>query len=73
MEIQEITFYYLYEGTKQVEVSFRLTSDSEDEIRNDTINLQEAKEFGYDLIEESFNFFIDEEIYKKDEIIIKGI
>ena len=49
MEIQEITFYYLYEGTKQVEVSFRLTSDSEDEIRNDTINLQEAKEFGYDL------------------------
>jgi hypothetical protein len=67
MEIQEITFYYLYEGTKQVEVSFRLTSDSEDEIRNDTINLQEAKEFGYDLIEESFNFFIDEDDIEEED------
>ena len=57
MEIQEIVSYYLYEDTKRVEVSFRLTTDSEDEIRNDVINLDESKEFGYNLIQESTDFF----------------
>jgi hypothetical protein len=67
MEIQEITFFYLYEGTKQIEVSFRLTTDSEDEIRNDVINLGEAKEFGYDLIQEPLYFYDDNEEFEEDE------
>jgi hypothetical protein len=57
MEIQEIVNYYLYEDTKRLEVSFRLTSDSEDEIRNDIINLDEAEEFGYELVKDSLSFF----------------
>lgn len=72
MEIQEIVSYYLYEDTKRLEVSFRLVIDSEDEIRNDVINLDESKEFGYNLIQESTDFFSfddeDELDFDEDEL-----
>ena len=68
MEIQELVSYYLYEDTKRVEVSFRFTTDSENEIRNDIINLDESKEFGYELIEESTDFFnFDDEDFDEDD------
>lgn len=68
MEIQEIVSYYLYEDTKRVEVSFRLTTDSEDEIRNDVINLDDSKEFGYNLIQESTDFFnFDDDDFDEDD------
>ena len=68
MEIQEIVSYYLYEDTKRVEVSFRFTTDSEDEIRNDVINLDDSKEFGYELIQESTDFFnFDDDDFDEDE------
>jgi hypothetical protein len=35
--------------------------DSEDEVRNDTISLKEAKDFGYNLLTESFDFFDDDD------------
>jgi hypothetical protein len=49
--------YYLYEDTKRIEVEFRLSLDSEDEVRNDIINLEEAEDFGYNLIENNNDFF----------------
>jgi hypothetical protein len=57
MEVVDIVSYYVYEDTKRIEVSFRLNTDSEDEMRNDIINLDESKEYGYALIEENFDFF----------------
>lgn len=57
MEIVELISYYIYEDTKRIEISFRLNIDSEDEMRSDIINLDESKEYGYTLIEESFDFF----------------
>jgi hypothetical protein len=57
MEIRELVSYYLYEDTKRIEVEFRLTLDSEDEVRNDIINLEEAEDFGYNLIEDNKDFF----------------
>jgi hypothetical protein len=57
MEVIEIVSYYLYEDTKRLEITFRTFTDSEDEVRNDIINLDYAKEFGYDLISESLSFF----------------
>jgi hypothetical protein len=57
MEIRELVSYYLYEDTKRIEVEFRLTLDSEDEVRNDIINLDEAEDFGYNLIEDNKDFF----------------
>jgi hypothetical protein len=62
MEIQEIVSYYLFEDSRKVEVSFRLTTDSEDEIRNDIVDVDEAKDFGYILIEEELDdLFIDDD------------
>jgi len=57
MEIQEIVDYYIYEDTKRLEVSFRLTYDSDDVVRNDIVNLDEAEEFGYELISDTLSFF----------------
>ena len=66
MEVREIISYYIYEDTKRMEITFRLTIDSEDEVRNDIINLDDSKEFGYNLIEESYDFF-DMSDYEDDE------
>jgi len=57
MEIQELVSYYLFEDTKRIEISFRLSSDSDDEIRNDIVDLNEAKDFGYDLVDDTNDFF----------------
>jgi hypothetical protein len=67
MEIKEILSYYFDQDTKRMDVSFRLTIDSEDEIRNDILKLEEAKEFGYDIVTEEDNFFdFDEEENDED-------
>lgn len=73
MEIQEIVSYYLYEETKRIEVSFRLTTDSEDEIRNDVINLDDSKEFGYNLIQESTDFFNFDDDFDEDDSDFQSI
>lgn len=77
MEIQEIVSYYLFEDSRKVEVSFRLTIDSEDEIRNDIIDVDEAKDFGYILIEEEIDdLFIDDddsEFYDDEFITVDEI
>lgn len=77
MEIQEIVSYYLFEDSRKVEVSFRLTIDSEDEIRNDIIDVDEAKDFGYILIEEELDdLFIDDddsEFYDDEFITVDEI
>jgi hypothetical protein len=71
MEIRELVTYYIYEDTKRIEVTFRLTLDSEDEVRNDIINLEEAEEFGYKLINDNNDFFQfdDEEEEDFDDFI----
>jgi hypothetical protein len=44
-----------------------LTIDSEDEIRNDIINLDEARDFGYDLMLENLDFFDLEDDFEEDD------
>jgi len=66
MEIVDLISYYIYEDTKRMEVSFRLNTDSEDEMRSDVINLDESKEYGYKIIEENLDFF-DLSDYDEDE------
>ncbi len=48
MQIKEVITFYINETSRTLEVSFRLLSDSEDEAREDFIELDEAKKFGYD-------------------------
>lgn len=61
MEIQELIFHYLHENTTIIEVQFRLSIDSDDEIRTDMVDLNEASDFGYELIVEDFDLQDDEE------------
>jgi hypothetical protein len=61
MEINEIVSYYIHEDTRRLEVSFKLVNDNDDEVRNDIINIDEAEDFGYNLIQEGFDLFNDED------------
>ena len=61
MEIQELIFFYLHENTDLIEVQFRFTIDSDDEIRTDFINLRESDDFGYNLIYEDYGLTNEED------------
>ncbi len=60
MEIKEIVTYYLNNETNILEVSFRTIDDSEEVMRNDSIDYTIVEDYGFDLITESFDFFGDE-------------
>ena len=61
MEIQELIFFYLHENTTTIEVQFRLSSDSEEEMRTDMIDLNEASDFGFELIVEDYDLIDEDE------------
>ena len=61
MEIKELESFYINQTSQTLDVTFRLLSDSEDEIRTDQIELQESKTFGYDLSKTITEDFYDDE------------
>lgn len=62
MEIKELVSFYINETSQTLDVTFRIHSDNEDEIRTDQIELEESKTFGYVLTQnKSDNFYEDEE------------
>ena len=46
MEIKELESFYVNETSQTLDVTFRILSDNDDEIRTDQIDLQESKTFG---------------------------
>ena len=60
MEIVEIVSSFLNPTSNILEVSFRTMDDNDDVIRIDNINYNISKEYGYELMSESFDFFDDE-------------
>lgn len=61
MEIVEIISYFINHSTDTIDVRFRFNNDEDDEIRVDVIDLKESDDFGYTLIVEDFDLFIDDE------------
>lgn len=61
MEIVEIISYFVNHSTDTIDVRFRFNDDEEDEIRVDIIDLKESDDFGYTLIVEDFDLFMDDE------------
>ena len=47
MEIKELESFYINETSQTLDVTFRILSDNDDEIRTDQIDLSETKTFGY--------------------------
>jgi hypothetical protein len=62
MEIKELVSFYINETSQTLDVTFRIYSDNEDEIRTDQIDLEESKTFGYVLTQnKSDNFYEEDE------------
>lgn len=51
MEIKELISFYINESSNTMDITFRTIEDSDDEIRNDQIELNECKSFGYNFLE----------------------
>jgi len=81
MEIKELESCFINETSQTLDVTFRILSDNDDEIRTDQIDLGESKTFGYNFLkndiddlwgDEDDDFFgtYDEEFeMDEDEII----
>lgn len=50
MEISELISFYIDDTSNILEVTFRLISDSDEEVRQDTIDLSTLSEFDYDFL-----------------------
>ena len=71
MEIKEIISYYLNPDTNILEISFWTIGDSDEQVRNDSIEYDIVAEYGYNLESESFDFFSeddDEEFKNESEV-----
>jgi hypothetical protein len=69
MEIKELESFYVNEASQTLDVTFRILSDSEDEIRTDQITLEEVKTFGYNITENVDDFYDEED---DDDIYLFG-
>jgi hypothetical protein len=52
MEIKELESFYINETSQTLDVTFRILSDNDDEIRTDQIDLTESKTFGYNFLKD---------------------
>jgi len=57
MEINEIVSYFVNTERNMIEVSFRLDTDEEDVVRNDSIEFSIAEDYGLDISETDLDYF----------------
>jgi hypothetical protein len=69
MEVIELISYQINHLDDTITVQFRMNEDSEFESRYDTIELSESDDFGFNLINEDFDFFDEED----DEMEVNDI
>jgi hypothetical protein len=69
MEIKELESFYVNEASQTLDVTFRILSDSDDEIRTDQITLEEVKTFGYNINQKVDDFYDDED---EDDVYLFG-
>jgi hypothetical protein len=61
MEIKELESFYINETSQTLDVTFRILSDNDDEIRTDQIDLSETKTFGYNFSKDDTDDLWDED------------
>lgn len=66
MEIKELVSFYINESSQTLDVTFRTSLDSDDEIRTSQIEFSEIKNFGYDVLLNKIDEF--ENLIDEDEI-----
>jgi len=64
MQIKDLVSFYVNESSHTLDVTFRLDSDLDDEVRTDQIGFDEIKSFGYNFLDDKIdvykNLFEDE-------------
>jgi len=53
MQVKDLITFYINDSSKTLDVTFRLETDGDDEIRNDSILIETVDEFGYEFLNES--------------------
>ena len=61
MEIKDLESFYINESSQTLDVTFRILSDNDDEIRADQIDLSETKTFGYNFSKDDTDDLWDED------------
>ena len=64
MQIKDLVSFYVNESSNTLDVTFRIDSDLDDEVRTDQIGFDEIKSFGYNFLDDKIdvykNLFEDE-------------
>jgi hypothetical protein len=64
MQIKDLVTFYINETSNTLDITFRLETDSDEEIRNDSILMKYTEEFGYNFLNESeFEDYDDEDLF----------
>ena len=59
MEIKDLINYEINDSLQTLNVTFRLIEDSDDEIRTDSIEIEEISKFGYNFLDSNEKKFRD--------------
>lgn len=70
-EVSEIISYYLNNDTNILEVSFRTSDDPDDVVRIDNIDFSLTEEYGFELIQDEYEFFNEDEEEDIDEELLE--
>lgn len=66
MQVKELITFYVNESSKTLDVTFRLETDSDEEIRNDSISIDEVESYGYQFLNEESESFDEDDVFDAD-------
>ena len=66
MQVKDLITFYINDSSKTIDVTFRLETDGDDEIRNDSILIEEVKSYGYEFLNETnLEMYDDEDLFEE--------
>jgi len=70
MEIKDLISFYVNESSHTLDITFRLDSDRDDEVRTDQIGFDEIKGFGYNFLDDKIDVYrtlFEDESFENEE------
>ena len=70
MQIKDLVSFYVNESSHTLDVTFRLDSDLDDEVRTDQIGFDEIKNFGYNFLDDKIDIYknlFEDESFEDEE------
>lgn len=67
MQVKDLVTFYINESSKTLDVTFRLETDGDDEIRNDSIVIDDIESYGYEFLSESnSDMYDDDDLFEEE-------